>query len=123
MDLTHIRTRAGIWEGVLRPDGDGAPDIAVSFEDAPVEGVELSPTDGAQGDWTLRFPIPAEAMSDGVQTVLITDTASGQRLGSYTIVAGRALDDDFRAELDLLRAELDMLKRAFRRHCVETGTG
>jgi hypothetical protein len=22
----------------------------------------------------------------------------------------------------LLRAELDMLKRAFRRHCVETGT-
>jgi hypothetical protein len=25
-----------------------------------------------------------------------------------------------RAEVDLLRAELDMLKRAFRRHCVET---
>ena len=27
---------------------------------------------------------------------------------------------DLRAEMDLMRAELDMLKRAFRRHCVET---
>jgi len=25
-----------------------------------------------------------------------------------------------RVEMDLLRAELDMLKRAFRRHCLET---
>lgn len=123
MDLTHIRTRAGIWEGVLRPEGDGAPEVGVSFEDTPVEGVELSPMDGGQGDWTLRFPIPSEAVSDGVRTILIVDKASGERLGSYTIVAGRALDDDFRAELELLRAELDMLKRAFRRHCVETGNG
>jgi len=31
-----------------------------------------------------------------------------------------AMEDDLRAEVDLLRAELDMLKRAFRRHCLET---
>jgi hypothetical protein len=30
------------------------------------------------------------------------------------------LDEDIRAEVDLLRAELDLLKRAFRRHCSET---
>jgi hypothetical protein len=30
------------------------------------------------------------------------------------------MEDDLRAEVDLLRAELDMLKRAFRRHCLET---
>jgi hypothetical protein len=33
-----------------------------------------------------------------------------------------AMEDDLRAEVDLLRAELDMLKRAFRRHCVETAS-
>jgi hypothetical protein len=41
-------------------------------------------------------------------------------LGSFSIVAGDALAEDIRAELSLLRAELDMLKKAFRRHCVET---
>ena len=41
-------------------------------------------------------------------------------LGSFTLIAGEALGDDLRAEVSLLRAELDMLKRAFRRHCLET---
>ncbi len=56
-----------------------------------------------------------------MQTFLITETASGVRLGSFAIVTGEPLEDDIRAELDLLRAELDMLKKAFRRHCLETG--
>ena len=37
-----------------------------------------------------------------------------------TIADGEALGDDMRVEIELPRAELDMLKRAFRRHCVET---
>jgi hypothetical protein len=41
-------------------------------------------------------------------------------LGSFSIVAGDALAEDIRAELSLLRAELDMLKKGFRRHCLET---
>jgi hypothetical protein len=41
-------------------------------------------------------------------------------LEKFTLIAGDVLGDDIRAEVDLLRAELDMLKRAFRRHCVET---
>ena len=36
------------------------------------------------------------------------------------MITGVAMEDDLRAEVDLLRAELDMLKRAFRRHCLET---
>ncbi len=43
-----------------------------------------------------------------------------QVLGHFTLIAGVAMEDDIRAELDLLRAEIDLLKRAFRRHCVET---
>jgi len=45
---------------------------------------------------------------------------SGDKLGHFTIITGVAMEDDIRAEMDLLRAELDMLKRAFRRHCLET---
>jgi hypothetical protein len=41
-------------------------------------------------------------------------------LASFAFLAGDALSEDIRAEMDLLRDELDMLKRAFRRHCVET---
>lgn len=47
--------------------------------------------------WLLQVPIPEEAIADG-----------------------EALGDDMRVEIELPRAELDMLKRAFRRHCVET---
>jgi hypothetical protein len=47
--------------------------------------------------WLLQVTIPEEAIADG-----------------------EALGDDMRVEIELPRAELDMLKRAFRRHCVET---
>ena len=47
--------------------------------------------------WLLQVPIPEEAIADG-----------------------EALGDDMRVEIELPRAEIDMLKRAFRRHCVET---
>ena len=63
---------------------------------------------------------PAEVLNEGVQTFLIRDKATGETLAHFTIITGVAMEDDMRAEVDLLRAELDMLKRAFRRHCVET---
>lgn len=66
------------------------------------------------------MPIPAEAVADGVQTFVIFDAAGSTRLGDFTLIAGEAVSDDLRAEVELLRAELDMLKRAFRRHCLET---
>jgi hypothetical protein len=56
-----------------------------------------------------------------VQTFLVREAGSGATLGHFTIVAGVPLEADLRAEVDLLRAELDMLKKAFRRHCVESG--
>ena len=64
--------------------------------------------------------MPQEAICDGVQTFAIREAASDEVLGSFTLIAGEALGDDLRAEVSLLRAELDMLKRAFRRHCLET---
>ena len=56
----------------------------------------------------------------GVVRQVIERAANGETLGHVTLIAGDPLAEDLLAEVDLLRAELDMLKRAFRRHCLET---
>ncbi|WP_212523790.1 hypothetical protein [Actibacterium sp. MT2.3-13A] len=121
MVLTKARIRAGVWEGVLTGAPEGpAPRLEVLHQDAPVEGVRLSADPSAPGRFRVAVPIPAELLSDGVQTFVFRDAARGARLGSFTIVTGEPLEEDIRAEVDLLRAELDLLKKAFRRHCLET---
>jgi hypothetical protein len=119
MQLTKTRIQAGVWEGVLT-GAESLPDIQVTHLTRPVEGATLREDPEAAGRFLVRVPIPVELLSEGVQTFLITDKATDARLASFTIVTGQPLDEDFRAEMELLRAELDMLKRAFRRHCVET---
>lgn len=117
--LTKTRIQAGVWEGVLTGAG-AAPVLAVSHLAHPVEGVEVLDDPGQPGQFLVRVPIPVELLSDGVQTFVITDAETDERLASFTLVTGQPLDEDIRAEMALLREELDMLKRAFRRHCVET---
>ncbi len=123
MEIRHLHMREGIWEGVvtLGEGADPVPLIEVSHLGKPLENVELFETDSSHREWGLRFPIPAVLLADGMQTILMSDGRTGETLASYSILAGQVLDDDFRAELDLLREELDMLKRAFRRHCLEVG--
>lgn len=118
LTLTKTKLQAGIWQGVLASKTE--PDIAVTHFDREVEGVIL--TAGRDADtWLLQVPIPADAIADGVQTLLVTDKTGNEVLEKITLIAGEALGEDIRAEVDLLRAELDMLKRAFRKHCLETG--
>ena len=121
LTLTKIRLRNGTWEGRIggADTGDEPPDIRVTFLDQPVEGVDLQVGDGA-GIWNLSIPVPGHAVADGVHTILILNGADDTKLGDFTLLAGEAMADDLRAEVELLRAELDMLKRAFRRHCLET---
>ncbi|MEM9436518.1 MAG: hypothetical protein AAGA15_05705 [Pseudomonadota bacterium] len=115
--LTKVRLREGVWEGVLA--AKLKPSVSVTHLDAPLADVTVEAVE--DGMWRIHVPVPVTALSDGVQTFLIADKESGERLGSFAIAAGAPLAEDLRAEVDLLRAELDMLKRAFRRHCVETG--
>ncbi len=117
--LIKTRLHAGVWEGVLRSPAP-EPAIEVLLQGATIAGVTLSPIPGPAGEWALRVPIAAEHLSEGVQTYLIRDAHSGEALAHFTLITGDALDEDLRAEVDLLREELDMLKRAFRRHCIET---
>lgn len=121
LTLTATRLFEGVWEAMLtsaHPRSD-MPNIGVSHLDRRVEGIEVLRPGGAD-HWALRVPVPSAALSDGVQTFVVRDLDDDAVLGSFTIIAGEALADDIRAEVNLLREELDMLKAAFRRHCLET---
>jgi hypothetical protein len=117
--LTKTRIRAGIWEGVLTGTS-GIPVLDVQHLEQAIAGVTVTVIPDRPGEFAVQVPIPAELLSEGVQTFLIRNRGTGQTLAHFTIITGVAMEDDVRAELDLLRAELDMLKRAFRRHCLET---
>ncbi|MEP1585361.1 MAG: hypothetical protein ABJR46_09695 [Tateyamaria sp.] len=119
LTLTPTKMRYGIWQGLVQQDGTGVPQIKVTHLDKTVPEVKIEET-GKDGEWLIQVPIPAEAIADGVQVFVLTDTTDDEKLGQFTLIAGEALGDDIRGEVELLRAELDMLKRAFRRHCVET---
>jgi len=121
MTLTKLRLIEGGWHGVLSRDrrDNWQPDLVVTHLDQTIEGVEVE-EDRVEECWYVRVPIPADRLADGVQTFLIRDRREDEVLASFAIVAGDALAEDIRAEIGLLRAELDMLKKAFRRHCVET---
>ncbi|MDW4549648.1 hypothetical protein R5H32_09815 [Defluviimonas sp. D31] len=117
--LSGGRISAGRWEAELKGSGPTPPRIEIWHRERQLDGVTAVVAAQA-GTWMVSVPIPVAELSDGVQTFLVQDAATGARLGQFTIIAGVAIEDDIRAELDLLRAELDLLKKAFRRHCVET---
>ncbi len=117
--LKQTRIHAGVWEGLLT-GAVGTPRLEAMHLDMPLAGVTVAAVAGEAGLWAVRVPIPAQVLSEGVQTFVIRDAPSGGTLAHFTVITGVAIDEDFRAEMDLLRAELDLLKRAFRRHCVES---
>ncbi len=114
--LHEARISGGVWRAVI--ESATAPVPVVTHLGTPLDGVVLRP-DGP-GRWRIEVAVPLAALSDGVQSFVVTDTATGARIGSFAVIAGAALDGDLRAEIDLMRAELDLLKRAFRRHCDDT---
>lgn len=118
--VTKTRLFQGVWEGVVTGAAAAQrPPVAVTYLDNPVPDAELRETD-TPGTWALRITIPPALLSDGMHVFLIRNAETGATLNSCAIMAGEALADDIRAEVTLLREELDLLKRAFRRHCLET---
>ena len=113
MKLEQGRIAGGVWDAVVT--ATEAPLIEALHGGRVVEGVTVEPV--AAGRYAVKVPIPAWALNEGVQTILVQ--AGGERLAAITLVAGEPLDEDIRAELSLLRAELDLLKRAFQRHVRE----
>lgn len=108
--LRPIRFEGAIWEGHLTSENE--PHISVLYLDEPLPDVEIKP---AADGWSIQVPVPLSVLSEGVHCITIFDSATDEKLGDFTIIAGVPAADDMRAEIALLRAELDMLKRAFRR--------
>ncbi len=119
LELLPIGLRNGIWTAQVTQKGTGVPQIEVLHLNQPVQTMKLTAMDEGTG-WAMTVEVPKEAISDGVQTFTVVDKLVSETIGDFTLLAGEVLSNDIRAEVDLLRAELDMLKRAFRRHCVET---
>lgn len=121
LTLTKTRLFEGVWEGLLTSEQSDIPqpDIQVTFQQMPLADVQLRERKDKKS-WLLRVPIPSHLISDGVQTFLIQEKKSSIILGSFALMTGDILSYDIRSEVALLREELDMLKRALRRHCLET---
>lgn len=116
LTLTKTRFTGGIWEGVVT---GGAGPLEVVLDAEPVQGVTLEAL--PEGGRLLRVPVPAEAIGDGIRCFVIRSSADGAVLGQFAVIGGELADAALVSEVALLRAELDLLKRAFRRHCSETG--
>lgn len=119
-DYTLLKNRlhAGVWEGTLTGPKDASPVLVLRHDDEIVPG--LTTEFSSDGTWVVRAPVPADRINDDVQTYVIVEEDSNTILNSFTIFAGDQMADALQVEVDLLRAELDLLKRAFRKHCVET---
>ncbi|MDO5647059.1 hypothetical protein [Paracoccus sp. (in: a-proteobacteria)] len=109
----------GAWRGTLT--GDRPARLAVIHLGQVV--AEIAPDSD-----TVALPVPARALSSGLQTLLLMGDngapgeplrADAQQLGHLAILAGQPLEQDALAEIASLRAELDLMKREFRRFAAE----
>ncbi len=119
--LTRKRIHKGIYEGVYQGSkGETtAPILSLIHLGESIGEVFADQISADDSSWLIRCRIPANIISDGLQTFFIC-TEDTTPIDNFSIASGEALDDELRNEINLLREELDMLKRAFRRHCVET---
>lgn len=113
--------KSGIWQGTLRRDTPPARLLVVHMGSRVGEARATAQEDGS---WRIAAAIPAEKLSDGVQTfILLEDQGKDSEppqpgaphLASLTLVAGTPLEQDLLAELSLMRSELDLLKKELRR--------
>ena len=115
----------GRYVGILRARGKGhqTPELEMLHLGNVVGTVTAEPV-GSDGDnWEVSAEIPTEFLTDGVQTFLLVLQGQTEILDRFSVITGEPLEEDLRAEIELLRSELDMVKRAFRRHCIETMGG
>ncbi len=120
-EFETLGLRGGIWQGILQRK---TPPARLLLVHMGARIAEARATPEGDGRWRITVAIPAERLSDGVQTfLLVEDEAQGVappdpgalQLSHLTVVAGEPLDLDLRAEVDLLRGELDLMKKELRR--------
>ena len=97
LQLTKTGLKQGIWEGVLTgaPTSE-TPVLKAHHAGQPLDDIVLSPR-AEDNSWVVRLTIPPEAISDGLQTILITEAVSDAALAQVHLMAGDDLGDDLRA--------------------------
>lgn len=110
--VADMRIRRGLCAGRLVGAAETAPVLRLEAGDVSMPAAQVSR--GAEG-WQFEVQLPAELLSEGVQSVLILNADTEAQIGQITLSLGEALADDLRADVAQLRAELDLLKAAFRR--------
>ena len=120
--LTKKQILGGHYEGLLKSSskGQSTPELEMIHQGNVVSSVSVEPVNSDGDAWLVRAEIPIEYLIDGVQTFLFVFAGRADILDRFSMITGEPVEDDLRGEIDLLRAELDMLKRAFRRHCIDT---
>lgn len=111
----------GRWTGILRAEAPPAR-LLLLHRGQPVAQAVARPE--GQGEWHVAVDLPPAVLAEGCHNLLLLgDAGQGDdppqpgalRLGALAIAAGAALDDDLRAEMELLRAELELVKAELRR--------
>ncbi|MTH66266.1 hypothetical protein [Paracoccus shanxieyensis] len=120
-DFESLGLKSGIWQGILRRDTPPGRVLLVHMGSRVADARATAQDDGS---YRIAAAIPSDKLSDGVQTFILLedggqDNAQPQpgalHLASLSIVAGEPLDEDMRAEMDLIRSELDLVKKELRR--------
>lgn len=117
--LVQVQFQGGRYEGLLTATGEVG--IEAVYKGKVVAVADITDAPDLPENHRVTVALPPEVIGDGVQVVSLRSVTSGTVLDRITLMAGSALEEDIRADLALLRDELEMLKRAFRRHCAETG--
>ncbi|WBU62989.1 hypothetical protein [Paracoccus aerodenitrificans] len=125
-EFESLGLKGGVWAGRLKREQVPERVLLVHMGDPVAEARPQQEEDGA---WRIEIAVPANRLSDGVQSFMLmadqgaeaTPGVVAERLAVLNIVAGRPLEMDLRAEIDLIRAELDLLKRELRRMATSQG--
>ena len=122
LEITQIKFSRGVWQGLISgaaPGTDHLPEFDVTLHEEPVDTVQVTRRQDTD-ELHLQINIRPSAVGSGVHSFVITEHQSLDVLARFTLIGGDLAEQDLRAEIDLLKAELELLKRAFRRHWVET---
>ncbi|MGB0959814.1 MAG: hypothetical protein ACPGVK_06135 [Halocynthiibacter sp.] len=117
--FTDVQITSGRWRAVMHASAPvETPDLLVTHLEQPLEDITVENHSLEKNAWRVSAGIPVEAISDGVQVFRVYVNDMDTVVETFTILAGKPLEEDIRAEVQLLREELDMLKKAFRRHAL-----
>jgi len=77
--LTRMRLTAGIWEGLLATAKGARPRLSLRHRDDLIGEPEvIAPRlpDAAPGQWLMRFRLPLDKITNGVQTFVVEDAGT-----------------------------------------------